>query len=412
MRVRSAALHVRVHAQHQRCGEELGGIRLLFLTSVVWGTVLAGFGGLSVLGKSAAGYVWVVQALLGVLAVAMCDRRANHFPMFIWLPWIAWIAVRCDLGEADAVQRTMMLATPLIIGWCAGSVVTDRKHLTYLIDSFRPVTICIGLMWIASILVRPWPFGLRYQTEAVAMTLILGASYFAIGLYTEGWRALPYYVLCPVMCAITGLRGSTIVCLLAACIVPVLGRRQRRLRINVICMIVALGGVLVTLPAIHDKMFKPDSVISGVSDISTNLNTSGRFHAWEMYWEGIVRRPVFGHGGDAVGRFGRYNIMDETQWHHPHNEYIRVLFDYGLIGLVLLGIGVGTLLYNIWQKLSKSQDPLIRRALATAFTTMILACLAGITDNALLNIHFYGNWLFAIVGGSLSLSSAGMGGHR
>ena len=60
---------------------------------------------------------------------------------------------------------------------------------------------------------------------------------------------------------------------------------------------------------------------------------SGRFKIWNdvlsMYWESNPMAMFFGHGYLAVG-------ADSPEKLTAHNDYLEVLYDYGLIGITLL----------------------------------------------------------------------------
>lgn len=62
------------------------------------------------------------------------------------------------------------------------------------------------------------------------------------------------------------------------------------------------------------------------------LNTSGRIGVWSaLLEEGISKAPLLGNGAGFAAEF----VSEEFDWTHPHNEYIRIFADHGLIGLVL-----------------------------------------------------------------------------
>lgn len=69
----------------------------------------------------------------------------------------------------------------------------------------------------------------------------------------------------------------------------------------------------------------------------------------------IWKTRLFGYGVDSFRSitgwwsYSKSNDKDKTMWEHPHNEYICMLFEYGIVGLLLLVFflgGSGLLLYR------------------------------------------------------------------
>ncbi|MDB9758758.1 O-antigen ligase family protein [Gammaproteobacteria bacterium] len=105
-----------------------------------------------------------------------------------------------------------------------------------------------------------------------------------------------------------------------------------------------IGIIYYLLPSILDVLFK-----SGEISIDT-LNTSGRMLMWQTLfdnWPDGLHRIFLGAGGGSA-RSVLINELNgfETGLVQPHNEYIRLSFDYGLIGL-LLWLGF---YYNVFKR--------------------------------------------------------------
>ena len=102
-----------------------------------------------------------------------------------------------------------------------------------------------------------------------------------------------------------------------------------------LCMGV-LGLAVFAVPQVRQKMLR-NSGHDKLRELAWNPGdtySSGRFFMWELYLQEAWNRPLIGHGGSSSYTFG----MKANEWDHPHNELIRVFFDYGVVGLVLLGI--------------------------------------------------------------------------
>jgi len=132
------------------------------------------------------------------------------------------------------------------------------------------------------------------------------------------------------------------------------------------------------------------------------LHTSGRLTAWPLYIQGI-EDVWFGQGSTASVEFGNATF-GTGKWSHPHNEYIRIVFDYGIVGTVLFAIPVLLLLYTCHKRaFSGLPDTLwLYRVSAGGIVVMLLL---GITGNVLMYVAWFGNMLFATIGVAYGRSS-------
>jgi O-antigen ligase len=101
---------------------------------------------------------------------------------------------------------------------------------------------------------------------------------------------------------------------------------------------------------LHHKAFGPDH---------------GRVRIWYIllkggWWKGTWKEKLFGLGWDSwhgwADSFNRLAAQKSGQpedkvsvWTHPHNEYIHMLFEHGILGLVLLLGWIGSLFVHAWQ---------------------------------------------------------------
>src|SRR5690606_35083896 len=70
----------------------------------------------------------------------------------------------------------------------------------------------------------------------------------------------------------------------------------------------------------------------GSGDASVRFNTSGRANIWRAVWQSALSSPVIGKGFGSSAALLKKRFGIE----HPHNEYLRVFHDLGVLGLGLL----------------------------------------------------------------------------
>lgn len=93
---------------------------------------------------------------------------------------------------------------------------------------------------------------------------------------------------------------------------------------------------------LNNSTFEGDNAIA-VGDFA--INSSGRVNAWESMIDSIADSPIFGHGTSMP------STIDDDGWGHPHNDYLRLLHQGGVVGLVLFLIPL--IKFYIYNKYSR-----------------------------------------------------------
>jgi O-antigen ligase len=132
-----------------------------------------------------------------------------------------------------------------------------------------------------------------------------------------------------------------------------------------------------------------------------DIYSSGRFAVWRLFVEEALKLPLSGHGGNASYYFGTA-IAD--YWDHPHCDYIRVLFDYGVIGLALLGAPMLYTLVVTCRNARTAKSPVLRDAWTTSCGGFISMCVLAVTDNVVLYVAFFSCLLFGLLGAAYGVA--------
>lgn len=115
---------------------------------------------------------------------------------------------------------------------------------------------------------------------------------------------------------------------------------------------------------------------------------------WELMDQEIMDKPLFGHGGNAQEDF----ILSYAGFYgQPHNDWLRLLFDYGYLGASIFAFCVLLQTFHAWKRARNTVGGtrVLFYAGATAFLPFVLFML---TDNIILYVSFFGNLHFAILG--------------
>lgn len=76
------------------------------------------------------------------------------------------------------------------------------------------------------------------------------------------------------------------------------------------------------------------------------INGSGRSAMWDTVWASAKQSPVFGHGLGSSAR-----LIDQyfPGLGHPHNDFLRFLHDFGLVGVACWVAFVGAVTHALWR---------------------------------------------------------------
>lgn len=145
----------------------------------------------------------------------------------------------------------------------------------------------------------------------------LGAGVVMLGQALTGGRAgyVAWGAIAVVLCTLRWRKLLLVLPLFAIAALAVPGVRER-----------ALQG------------FASKDSVGIVSATDSSEITSGRVIAWPLVLDRIKEAPVLGHGRIAMIRTGTASVLaDEGEiFSHPHNAYLEMLLDNGVIGLVLV----------------------------------------------------------------------------
>ena len=93
-----------------------------------------------------------------------------------------------------------------------------------------------------------------------------------------------------------------------------------------------LGAAVFLYEPLYQRFFAYDASmeVGGVA-----INASGRTDVWEAIYESFTRHMILGQGPGSTSPF-----TDLPGVGHPHNDYLLIAHDYGLVGLSLWATGV------------------------------------------------------------------------
>lgn len=178
-----------------------------------------------------------------------------------------------------------------------------------------------NLMLYSALIISSTAVGINLARHSLDASTPHVVSFLLLGLYYRNRRKFVFLL----MIASIGLVTESRIIVLFSLIAFGLSLLERNKLI-----FVAFSPLFIIVPFWY---FSNTGSDDGASIVGVSINTAGRFTVWYE----ILSHPLtfFGHGVSMPE-----NLINGN-WHHPHNEYLRILYGFGLLGS-------GTLLYLIY----------------------------------------------------------------
>jgi O-antigen ligase len=349
-------------------------------------------GTISGLGMLGAAQVMIAAVGLLVVRVYPRDVLSKFWPYGLFLVWmffrslVTWPSLG---GPSQAALQNGMAYTlfglEFLVGAAVAAAATSGWTMPVLRRGFLLLDVIgLGLVVIstrtglpgegfeADWLVSPRPLALL---AIVPISWHLARWAHGVRGGGEGFRALVWILAVFASLSRTVTAVATVTFLLALLVQFWLtpGRVVRRAPLVAVGVLIVGLLVLAFQSTFRDRFFEGYTryEIGGIS-----ISTSGRTQMWPIVFDSAMEHPVVGGGlGSSQEALGEYI--------QPHNEYLRVFHDGGIIGVSLLVfVFISWLLHlrrqYVWAVRTSLAHPEIELA---ALFTLLGIVLAAITDN-------------------------------
>jgi len=373
-------------------------IKKLELPFIIWIVIGSTFIGAAIqfpiLGRNISGWAWVLPLVISIFIIIRKPSRIT-FPILVWTPWICIIVFYFVDTSFSYLQRSIMLISPIIVGMAvsAGRIRESqlRSFLTLmtilLFALFLAVAIKTGFIFTG---ILPAISGLATQS----ITASLLCCIFAVGYAMNERKSLFQWIIGGAIPFIALTRTAIVA---AGLTIPLtfasLGLKKR------LIFLVIVGFLSISLfytERVQRKMFYSGSgTIQDIRLSNPDFFTTGRSRLWDLMIEEIKIRPVWGHGANASEEF----VLSVT-WGtltHPHNDWLRLLYDYGIIGASIFAFCLVAQVVHLLKRVKRTfgDSRILLYAGASSFLPFVVLMF---TDNIILYATFFGNLQFTIIG--------------
>jgi O-antigen ligase len=363
-------------------------VRIVLIT-----TLISSIGG-KFLNYHVASMGWLIPLMVSI-PVILINRGKIQLPIQIWLPWIFLLLVYLVFAEAPhAFQRTVMMICPLIVGMAVSKARIEEQELQRFSELLRYIGIgfYIVILFKAGIVftgMLPAATGLAAESMTGTLLCSIFITNYALGRKRDlGWwaafAAIPYIALTRTAMVAAGLS-------LPMTFAPM--KIIKRIFFVLLILITAIP--LFYSERVQHKMFySGKGTIAEVYPDNPDFTTSGRTVIWEAMERGIDEKPYFGHGANASETFLSSLFAGLT---HPHNDWLRLEYDYGYFGTAIFALSLFWQLLHILRR-AKNSTGETKILFYAGASTILSFVLFMFSDNIILYAAFFGNLQFTLFG--------------
>lgn len=326
-----------------------------------------------------------VFCLLGLFIVK--NKPVWSFPSILYFLYVFWLFVGLSYAESISYGLRVILKYmyPLLIMLFASSVV--RNWEVYIKSAkgarlFALVSIVFSFVPFINFLV---PGVFWYSTARainyIAMTVLSLGFYLYFG---RNKKDLFFAVLFTLPCILWVFRTSIMGTIFALMVFAFFRYKLKSLPVIFLIFVLGVSSVFF-IPAVKEKMFKTENLT--VQDFidgkisKDDIDSNARFAMWEYLEDKFYNNSIIlGSGTGSVQNY-MYNNFVFGGLKVPHNDFVQIRCDNGLIGYILYLMIVVSAIIHSFIIYNRYRHPVIKLSSIVAGSTIAGVVLTMVSDN-------------------------------
>lgn len=331
----------------------------------------------------------MVLEVFCLVGLFICKRSPQWSPAIIfYLIYIIWLVIGLSYTPAPGYGFRVILKYlyPLLIMLFASAAVRDKEVFLKAGIGARMVAIISIAVAFIPYIGRLFPGVFWYGTASAIHYISMCVFSLALFYYTqEKKKNLLLCILFMLPCILWVFRTSIMGTTLALMTFFFFKYKLKSLPVIAGIMLVAVVAVF-TIPSLKEKMFKDSENVSieqfQRGEISKDdIESNARFAMWEhlenRFYDG---KELIGSGIGSVQNY-MYSNFVFGGLKVPHNDYVQILCDSGIIGVVLYLLVVLTVITHSFIVYQNNSDVAIRISAIIAGSSLAGVALTMYTDN-------------------------------
>lgn len=341
-------------------------------------TAVALSGAVNIFRVASVSYTAVVAAITGVvdLTLVLHYNRVPRSAARVAAPFLAFLAWMFGTLIINGTTRQGVQFLTVEIAFVSALLLASTAHLVT--GGHLDIVVARCIRFTTVVLIGLETLGAKQfgGGRGGVMVSLLCLSWFLaefrLGNRRSGWWSLATLLGIGISLSRTAIIAGLVLFALTMLLVP----GKRRIRNAALCvLVVAAGAWAVTSWAPLRDRFTQGDLSASVAGIK--INTEGRTQVWDVLWAGVQNEPLIGHG---PGSASALSVSLDPAFDNPHNDYLRLLYDFGIVGLVLFA-WFATRITRLLRHVRKRSSDFIPAAAGLNAGLAILILMA--TDNPL-----------------------------
>jgi O-antigen ligase len=303
--------------------------------------------------------------------------------------FVLWTLVSFSWGTPGTTgyQNTLVFVACLLFTAIAVTVMGHRGRPAYDVVSkafWLAAAAGLGLYGASLVIGGPGAHAILSPRPFGLMGVVLVAWFLGAGAVGRRWAY--WVVAATVLLTLLSLSRSAFAAQLVLVALAWFDLRNFRgwltaIGAGIAVLAIAIAAVFLYEP-LHHRFFHGDTAQVG----GFSVNVTGRDALWSANWGWFKQRPLIGHGAGASDRLT--NTLPFHGAGHPHNDYLRILVDYGIVGLVIWITAYLALLRLTWRRWQAVRGTRVfaEHIHAAAFLVLVGIALTMIVDNPMIEI--------------------------
>lgn len=331
----------------------------------------------------------VLEVLL-IVGLIMADQRPTwSLPLVMYVLFLVWIVCGCFYSPSPMYGLRVVLKYiyPLVVVLFASAVVRDTEIFVKAGVVARWVAV-ISIIVFFTPLRKLFPGVFWYGTAAAINYISIMIFSLALFFYTDERRKnLFYAVLFIIPCFLWVFRTSIMGNALTLMFFALFKYKARSLPV-IFGFLMLFVVAIFMVPSVKKKMFYKDDEVS-ISQLQSgeiskdDIDSNGRFAMWEWSMDNFYKNKEITGSGTGNLQETFYALRHPfAQIRIVHCDYVQILCDNGLVGLVLFGAGFLMMIFHCFMVYNnKSNDMGVRLCAIVAGAAIPGVLLTMMTDN-------------------------------
>jgi O-antigen ligase len=335
--------------------------------------------------------VWLSRGLGSYDQAGFAVPGRSPVPVALTL-FAVWAVATIPLHPSSAGIQNVTVYLGFVLGIAVTGRLCSPAATDRLLDHLQRAGWFVGLVYLATVLVSGLGASGVYDARAFALAALV---LLAVAVARGQSKVLPVLLLLAVVLSLSRTAALMSILILAVGLAVRSASRGRAIRVLTLLAVglAAAWFAFTRFAPLRDRFEGGDQAFSYGG---AQFNVSGRADLWSFTVQDSRQHWWFGGGPGSADQAVLNQFLTVS---HPHNDYLRVLHDFGVVGLVVFVIGFLTLMVRTW-KLGRTTGRPVHWA---AFLALLGVAGTAFTDNVIV-YAFVMVPLGVLVGASLSES--------